>query len=185
MGHLPQCSLVLHVPAHTASRTLYFMTQLFSTNDDAVDFLHAEHLAVKDLFAQYQQLCTAGAPCEEKRDLAGRICQALSIHSQLEEEIFYPELREAVPAGALLDGCEVQHDMTADLVAQILSLGPHDDLVDARVIVLGEHVEHHVRREREELFVMARNSRLDLRAMADELSQRKSELMANWQPEKA
>lgn len=176
---------MLHVPADTASNTQYFMNQAFSTNNDAVDLLHADHLAVKDLFVQYQQLCTANAPCEEKRALAGRICQALSVHAQLEEEIFYPELREAVPAGALLDGCEVQHDMTADLVAQILSLGPHDDLYDARVTVLGEHVEHHVRREREELFIMARNSRLDLRAMAVELDQRKNELMANWQPEKA
>ena len=161
------------------------MNQPFSTNNDAVDLLHADHLAVKNLFVQYQQLCAAAAPGEEKQALAGRICQALTIHTQLEEEIFYPELREAAPAGALLDGCEVQHDMTADLVARILSLAPHDDLYDARVIVLGEHVEHHVRREREELFVMARNSRLDLRAMADELNQRRSELVADWQAAKA
>ena len=162
-----------------------FMTQPFATKNDAVDLLHADHLAVKNLFIEYQKLCAAGAPSKEKRELAGRICQALTVHTQLEEEIFYPELREAIPAGALLDGCEVQHDMAADLIAQILGLGPHDDLYDARVTVLGEHVEHHVRREREEIFVMARNSRLDLRAMAHELNQRKIELMAEYQAEKA
>ena len=161
------------------------MTQSFSTNNDAVDLLHADHLGVKNLFMQYQQLCGAGAPDKEKRALAALICQALTVHTQLEEEIFYPELREAIPAGALLDRCEVQHDIAADLIAQILGMGPCDDLYDARVTVLGEHVEHHVRRERDEIFVMARNSRLDLRAMAHELNQRKVELLAAYQAEKA
>ena len=77
--------------------------------------------------------------------------RSVSVHSgwpfaQVEEEIFYPEVREAID----------------------------DDLYDARATVLGDYIDHHVKEEREEIFVKARKSRLDLVAMADELSQRKN-----------
>ncbi len=145
--------------------------------NDAVDLLDADHMAVKKLFTAYKKLCELKASSEEKQEIAERICQELTVHAQIEEEIFYPELRAAIDSDALLDEAEVEHGTAKDLIAQISDMDPEDDLYDARVIVLGEYIDHHVKEEREEIFVKARKSKLDLVAMADELSQRKMELM--------
>ena len=161
------------------------MTKAPAKKNDAVDLLDADHIAVKKLFTAYQKLCDNDAPAEEKRDVAAQICKELSVHAQIEEEIFYPELREAIDADALLDEAEVEHGTAKDLIAQISGMSPDDDLYDARVTVLGEYIDHHVKEEREEIFVKARKSRLDLVAMADELSQRKMELMEEFEAEKA
>lgn len=161
------------------------MTKAPANKDDAVDLLDADHIAVKKLFIAYRKLCDNDAPADEKRDITSQICKALSVHGQIEDEIFYPELREAIDAGDLLDEAEVEHGTAKDLIAQILEMSPDDDLYDAKVTVLGEYIDHHVMEEREQIFVKARKSRLDLVAMADELSQRKMELMEDYEAEKA
>ena len=160
------------------------MTKAPAKKNDAVDLLDADHIAVKKLFTAYKKLCDNDAPTEEKRDVAGKICKELTVHAQIEEDIFYPELREAIDADDLLDEAEVEHGTAKDLIAQISEMSPDDDLYDARVTVLGEYIDHHVKEEREEIFVKARKSRLDLVAMADELSQRKIELMEEYEGEK-
>ncbi|WP_457280395.1 hemerythrin domain-containing protein [Polaromonas sp. P5_D5] len=144
---------------------------------DAVDLLDADHIAVKKLFTTFRKLCDSHASGEEKREVADKICQELTVHAQIEEEIFYPQVRAAINDDALLDEAEVEHGTAKDLIAQISGMDPEDDLYDARVTVLGEYIDHHVKEEREEMFVKARKSRLDLVALADELSQRKMELM--------
>ena len=116
--------------------------------------------------------------------------RSVSVHSgwplaQIKEEIFYPEVREAIDGEALLDEAEVEHATAKDLIRQISEMSPDDDLYDARVTVLGEYIDHHVKEEREEIFVKARKARLDLVAMADELSQRKMELLEAYEAEKA
>lgn len=154
-------------------------------DDDAVDLLDADHISVKKLFTAYRKLCGRLAPAAERRDLAEQICKELTVHAQIEEEIFYPEVREAIDGEALLDEAEVEHATAKDLIRQISEMSPDDDLYDARVTVLGEYIDHHVKEEREEIFVKARKSRLDLVAMADELSQRKMELLEDYEAEKA
>ena len=161
------------------------MTKALTKNHDAVDLLDADHIAVKKLFTAYRKLCDSDAPADEKRDLAAQICKELTVHAKIEEEIFYPELREAIDGEALLDEAEVEHATAKDLISQISEMSPDDDLYDARVTVLGEYIDHHVKEEREEIFVKARKSRLDLVAMADELSQRKMELLEDYEAEKA
>ena len=116
--------------------------------------------------------------------------RSVPVHSgwplaQIEEEIFYPEVREAIDGEALLDEAEVEHATAKDLIRQISEMSPDNDLYDARVTVLGEYIDHHVKEEREEIFVKARRARLDLVAMADELSQRKTELLEDDEAEKA
>ena len=99
------------------------------------------------------------------------------MHTQIEEEIFYPQLRSAIDDDSLLDEAEVEHSTAKDLIAQISGMDPEDDKYDAKVIVLGEYIDHHVNEEREEIFVKARKSKLDLVAIAGELGTRKAELM--------
>ena len=148
---------------------------------DACSLLDADHRNVKKLFKAYEELTKSkGAKAaEKKRDLANEICMELTVHAQIEEEIFYPALREALKETDLLDEAEVEHATAKDLIAQIGEAAEVDDKFDAKVIVLGEYIDHHVKEERNEIFVKARAARrLDLVAMREQLQLRKEELMA-------
>ena len=148
---------------------------------DACDLLDADHRAVKKMFKEYEELTNSRArnTAQKKMELARQICQELTVHAQIEEEIFYPALRGAMKDTDLLDEAEVEHQSAKDLIAQIEEAGEADDKFDAKVTVLGEYIDHHVKEERGEIFPKARSARkLDLVAMRDELEARKEELMA-------
>ena len=143
---------------------------------DAIDLLDADHLTVHALFQSYRELVRAGAPALQRRALAEEICMELTIHARLEEELFYPAVREALNDEDLVDGAEEDHGRQRELVAQILASAAGDELYDARVAVLAEYVERHVRQEREQVFNRALASRLDLQSLARSLTIRKEEL---------
>lgn len=152
-----------------------------SRTKDACDLLDADHRAVKKMFKEYEELTQSRArgAAQKKVDLAHRICIELTVHAQIEEEIFYPALRQAIKDTDLLDEAEVEHQSAKDLIAQIQGMEEADGMFDAKVKVLGEYVDHHVKEERNEIFAKARSARkLDLVGMRDELEQRKEELMA-------
>lgn len=147
---------------------------------DACDFLDADHKAVKKMFAEYEELAEArGNPKEKKGQLAEKICRELTVHAQLEEEIFYPAVRKAIKEELMMQEATVEHASAKDLIAQIRELSPGDALYDAKVIVLGEYIDHHVKEERNEMFPKARASRIDLVKMREALQARKEELMAD------
>ena len=145
---------------------------------DAIDLLDADHLAVHGLFQSYRELVRQGAPAIKRRTLAEEICIELTIHARLEEELFYPAVREALQDEDLVDEAEEQHGSQRDLVAQILATAPEDELYDARVKVLADYVERHVRQEREQVFNRVLASRVDLQSLARSLTIRKEELRA-------
>ena len=148
------------------------------TTPDALDLLDAEHKAARDLFRAYRELAANDAPEARRKALAEQICMELTIHAKLEEELFYPVVREAIRDDDLLDEAEVEHAAARDLIVQILSMDPHEELYDAKVTVLGEYIDHHVREEREEIFPKVRRSGVDLARMAGLLSVRRRELEA-------
>jgi hemerythrin superfamily protein len=145
---------------------------------DAIDLLDADHLAVHALFQSYRQLVRDSAPALQRRALAEEICMELTIHARLEEELFYPAVREALNDDDVMDGAEEQHGSQREFVAQILATSPDDELYDARVAVLAEYVERHVHQEREQVFNRVLASRLDLQSLARSLTIRKEELRA-------
>ena len=145
---------------------------------DALELLDAEHRAVKTLFDEYRQLSQHKAGGAKRKALAEAICMDLTIHMRLEEEIFYPPLREAVRDDDLLDEAEVEHAGAKELIAQILSMQPGDELYDAKVTVLGEYIAHHVKEEREEMFPKARKSGIDLAVLGERLLVRRQELQS-------
>jgi hemerythrin-like domain-containing protein len=130
---------------------------------------------VKKLFKQYQALVDGSGQESDKRELADQICKALEIHSQIEEEIFYPAVRAAIDDDELMDEALVEHASAKDLVAQIQSMSPGDELYDARVTVLGEYINHHVDEEQGEIFPMAKKS-VDTKELGETLERRKMEL---------
>ena len=148
---------------------------------DACDLLDADHRMVKKMFKEYEELTgsRARSAAQKKMDLARQICHELTVHAQIEEEIFYPRLREVLKDTDMLAEAEVEHQTAKDLIAQIEGMGEADEMFDAKVKVLGEYIDHHVKEERNEIFPKARSARkLDLMAMREELMARKEELMA-------
>lgn len=145
---------------------------------DAIELLDADHVAVRELFQAYRELAAHDAPEARRKALADQICMELTIHAKLEEEIFYPPVREAIRDDDVMDEAEVEHASARDLIVQILSMDPHEELYDAKVTVLGEYIEHHVREEREEIFPKVRRSGLDLALLGERLRIRKQELQA-------
>lgn len=147
---------------------------------DACDLLDADHKAVKKLFKVYEELMKSRGRtvAQKKMDLAHQICNELTVHAQIEEEIFYPALRAALKDTDMLAEAEVEHASAKDLIAQIEGAGAVDEMFDAKVTVLGEYIDHHVKEERNEMFPKARSARkLDLIALRDQLQARKEELM--------
>ena len=145
---------------------------------DAIDLLDADHLAVHALFESYRDLVRRRAPALKRRALAEEICIELTIHARLEEELFYPAVREALHDEDLLDEAEEQHGSQREFVAQILATSADDALYDARVAVLSYYVERHVRQERAQVFNRVLASRMDLQSLARSLTIRKEELRA-------
>lgn len=146
---------------------------------DACDLLDADHKAVKKMFTEYEELTEAkGNTREKKRMLAERICNELMIHAQIEEEIFYPAIRKQVKDDMLMNEAEVEHTAAKDLIAQIQGMEASDPMFDAKVMVLGEYIDHHVKEERSEMFPKARATKIDLVKLRDQLQMRKEELMA-------
>lgn len=149
---------------------------------DACDLLDADHRAIKKMFTEFEALTESrGNTREQKRMLAEKICRELTAHAQIEEEIFYPAIRKAIKDELLMNEAEVEHMSARDLIAQIREIEPGDTLFDAKVLVLGEYIDHHVKEERNEMFPKARSSKIDLVKMRDVLQARKEELMAEFE----
>ena len=146
---------------------------------DACDLLDADHKAVKKMFTDYEALTEAkGNTRNKKRALADQICNELTVHAQIEEEIFYPAIRKPVKDDMMMNEAEVEHAGAKDLIAQIQGMDVSDPMFDAKVKVLGEYIDHHVKEERGEMFPKARATKVDLVKLRDQLQMRKEELMA-------
>ncbi len=143
---------------------------------DAITLLTEDHKEVKKLFKDYDKLAKAGAPSSQREQLAAQICQMLSVHAQIEEEIFYPAAREGLDDEDLIDEAAVEHASCKQLIAEIETMSGEADLFDAKVKVLGEYIDHHVKEEEKELFPKTRR-RIDIKEIGALLQQRKSDLM--------
>ena len=145
---------------------------------DAVALLKEDHREVEELFAQFEKASGEG----RKQKLATEICTELSIHAQIEEEIFYPACEGKVEED-LLKEAFVEHDGAKVLIAEIMAGEPSDEFYDSKVKVLQEQIEHHVEEEEkrmEGLFSQARKAGLDMDALGAELAARKQELLDEY-----
>lgn len=148
-----------------------------AAQQDAVEMLMADHKKVKKLFAEFQSLKEGGS-AKEKASIVAKICQELTVHSALEEEIFYPAVRKAIDDADLMDEALVEHAGAKDLIAQLEEADAGEELYDAKVTVLGEQIEHHVKEEEGEMFSKAKRENLDTGALGEKMQKRKMALMA-------
>lgn len=162
-----------------AKKTTTTASRKKAAASDALDLLMQDHKEVKDLFKDYEKLAQdEDSPEAEKQALAAQICAMLTVHATVEEEIFYPAAREAIEEQDLLDEAEVEHASAKDLIAQIQSMDPSDELYDAKVTVLGEYVNHHVQEEEKQMFPKCKKAKMPLDELGEQLQARKQELMA-------
>lgn len=142
----------------------------------ALEMLEADHRKVEMLFDQYEEMKEESGE-DEKRELAQRICMELKVHTQVEEELFYPWVRENASEAGLVEEATVEHQSAKDLIAQLEGASGIDDTYDAKVKVLGEYVKHHVREEENEMFPQVRSRQEELDELGQEMTARKVELM--------
>lgn len=145
---------------------------------DAIALLKADHRKVEDLFAKFEAAKGDG----KKKALAEQICMELTIHAKIEEDIFYPACEGKVEED-LLKEAYVEHDGAKVLIAEIEAGGPDDAFYDAKVKVLSEQIEHHVKEEEqrvEGMFAQAKKAGLDMDALGEQMAAEKAELMASY-----
>jgi hemerythrin-like domain-containing protein len=143
---------------------------------DAIALLKQDHRTVSQLFEEF-----AKADEEEQSAIAQRVCQLLTVHAQIEEEILYPEAKEAFggeeESEDLVNEAEVEHGSAKELIAKIEAMSSDDEHFKATVTVLGEYIKHHVKEEEGELFPQLKKTDLDLKEIGSRLADRKFALM--------
>jgi hemerythrin superfamily protein len=146
-----------------------------AAEEDAIDLLKEDHAAVDALFKQFEKLARSGEDAD-KSGCVAQICEALTIHAKIEEEIFYPAVRAAIEEIDVMDEAEVEHEGIKRLVAELEEMSPDEDLYDAKVTVLAEYVKHHVREEEHEMFPKVKKAKVDTVRLGAQLSRQKEEL---------
>ena len=145
---------------------------------DAIALLKADHRKVEGLFEKFEKAKDAAT----KKSLAQQICTELSVHTAIEEEIFYPACTGKIEED-LVKEAYVEHDGAKVMIAEILASSPGDDFYDAKVKVLSEEIKHHVKEEEarvEGMFAKARAAGLDMDALGEQMAARKEQLLADF-----
>ncbi|HEY3638490.1 MAG TPA: hemerythrin domain-containing protein [Rhizomicrobium sp.] len=148
-----------------------------STSADAIALLKADHRKVEDLFEKFEK--ARGA--ERKKTIAEQICLELSVHTKIEEDIFYPACKGEVDDD-ISHEAYVEHDGAKVLIAEIEKAGTSDEFYEAKVKVLSEMIKHHVKEEEQRggLFSQARSAGLDLAELGAQLAEEKKRLVAEY-----
>jgi hypothetical protein len=145
---------------------------------DAIAILKEDHKKVKKMFDEFEKLKEQDDADSEKQHLVNTACTELTIHAQVEEEIFYPAMRESIDDMDMLDEAEVEHASAKQLITELSAMQPGDELYDAKFTVLGEYVNHHVEEEENEMFKAAKKAKVDLAALGEQIMERKQALRA-------
>jgi hemerythrin superfamily protein len=144
---------------------------------DAIALLEQDHDEVDELITQFERLGEGASP-QQRKLIAEQICELLTIHAEIEEEVFYPAVEEQVPdTKEMVAEARVEHNAVKNLISDIQHASPESEEFTANVKVLGELVNHHVQEEEDELFPKVRDSELDLDALGQQLQERKQDLM--------
>lgn len=165
----------MHTAEHHAPKSdTSSKTRTSAKAQEATALLRADHKLVGELFSEYEKTTAT----TKKKQLVAKICSELSVHAQVEEEIFYPAVKQALKDKELVPEATVEHATLRALIAQVEGIEPNGEMFDAKIKVLSEYVKHHVKEEQEEMFPKARATDLDMSELGAQLAERKAELFA-------
>jgi hemerythrin superfamily protein len=144
--------------------------------DDAIALLKADHDKVKKAFKEFEKMDHEDSAALQQ--LVEEVCAELTAHTTVEEEIFYPAVREAIEDDDLMNEAQVEHNSAKELITLLEGMDSTDPMYPATFTVLCEYVLHHAKEEEDEMFPAARKAKdLDLEALGEEMKARKEELM--------
>ena len=152
--------------AKAPTKTTARKTPSSAAAPDAIALLRADHKRVAALYDQYENTRSAS----KKKALVATICQELSIHAQVEEEIFYPAVKAALKDKELVPEATVEHATLKELIAQVQDKEPDGEMFDAKIQVMSEYTKHHVKEEQNEMFPKARATKLDMIALGEQMA---------------
>ena len=153
------------------------------TSLDAIDMLKQDHDKVEKAFKEFEKMDRQDT--ESCRQVIKTVCEELKVHATLEEELFYPAVREAIDDEDLMNEAAVEHETAKMLIEQLENMGPDDPNYFATFTVLGEYVRHHIKEEQGEMFPAAKKAKMDLEGLAERMRARKDEILGESQEEHA
>lgn len=151
------------------------VSKVGESGQKANEYLDDDHNRVLQMFDEYEKIKPDGS-ADRKRELAREICRELRVHTQIEEEVYYPRVRAKSGEDSMLDEALVEHQSARELIKEIETESTSGRMFDAKIKVLGEYVRHHIREERHELFKAADEADCNTPEMAQELEKRKQEI---------
>jgi hemerythrin-like domain-containing protein len=154
-----------------------------SKAEGAIEMLKEDHAKVQKAFKEFEKLDREDT--ETIKQVVQTVCEELKVHTTLEEEIFYPAVREAIDDEDIMNEAAVEHETAKMLIDQLENMGPDDPNYHATFTVLGEYVRHHVKEEEGEMFPQAKKTDLDFEDLAQRMKERKQELVGTAQQEEA
>ena len=149
---------------------------MLKDNQDAISLLEADHDKVLELFERFEDI-KDGHAVKEKQTIVADACRELTLHTKLEEEVFYPAVRGAVDDDDLMNEALVEHDGAKSLIEDLEGMDAGDEMFNAKFTVLAENVRHHVKEERDEMFPRVRATTIDLKALGQKMLARREQLM--------
>jgi Hemerythrin HHE cation binding domain len=147
-----------------------------SNGVDAIELLKEDHRKLDRMFREFINLRETDADGESKRGVVERACAALTVHTRIEEEIFYPAVRDTLRHQIVREEALVEHATVKALIERLEGLEPVEPFYDATFTVLAEHVRHHVKKEEAGMFRQAKEAQLDLIDLGERMKRRKEEL---------
>jgi hemerythrin-like domain-containing protein len=144
------------------------------TTLDAIDMLKQDHDKVEKAFKEFEKMDRQDT--DTCRSLIQAVCEDLKVHTTLEEELFYPAVREAIEDEELMNEAAVEHETARMLIDQLENMDSDDPNYFATFTVLGEYVKHHIKEEQGEMFPAAKKAKVDLESLGERMRARKEEL---------
>ena len=160
-------------PKATPPSKLATVATILAPDPVAVALLKADHVAVAALFKEFKD-----AGKKRRVQIAREVGNALKVHTAIEEEIFYPAIKDRIE-DEMVNEAVVEHASAKDLIAQLDAMTGKEELFIAKVTVLGELIDHHVGEEEAQMFRQAKASGIDLDELGERMQARKDALMAD------
>ena len=157
-------------------------TQKQASRTDAIALLLVDHRKLRALFADYQKRVNAGAPPPERAELALKICEVISLHTEIEAKLFYPAIRAAIVDTDLVNQADVEHTTTQRSIKKIEGTDSNDAHFDARVIVLCKYLSDHLDGAESTLFPLLRKAKLDLLELGERMATLQERLLEEGSP---
>lgn len=143
---------------------------------DALEMLKHDHREVETLFAEYESLADGG-DTTAKEAVAAEICEMLTVHAQVEEEVFYPAARQVLEQAEIINDAEEEHANAKQLISELEELSAEDDTFDARVKALRDAIIHHVEEEEGEMFAKLKEAGMETETLGEQMAERKQEIL--------